>query len=52
MLRDKLLNVILNTMAAREHMGEVKSKIRVVKERARSTISILPYKTIAKACDN
>ncbi len=26
-LRDKLLNLILNTMAAREHMGEIKRKI-------------------------
>ncbi len=41
-LRDKLLNVILNTTAAREHMGEIKRKIQVVKERARSTIAFCP----------
>jgi hypothetical protein len=47
-LRDKLPNVILNTTAAREHVGEIKRKIQVVKERGRSTISILPYKLLPK----
>ncbi len=47
-LRDKLSNEILNTTAAREHVGEIERKIRVVKERARSTISILPYKLLLK----
>ena len=47
-LRDKLPNVTLNTTAAREHVGEIERKIRVVKERARSTISILPYKLLPK----
>ncbi len=47
-LRDKLSNVILNTMAVQEHMGEIKRKIQVVKERARSTISILSYKLLPK----
>ena len=37
-LRDMLPNVTLNTTAAREHVGEIERKIRVVKERARSTI--------------
>jgi hypothetical protein len=47
-LRDKLPNVILNTTAAQEHVGEIKGKIQVVKERARSMISILPYKLLPK----
>ncbi len=47
-LRDKLPNVILNTTAAQEHVGEIKRKIQVVKERTRSTISILPYKLLSK----
>jgi hypothetical protein len=42
-LKDKFPNVILNTTAAREHVGEIEKKIRVVKERARCTTSILPY---------
>ncbi len=42
-LKDKLLNVILNTTAAQEHVGEIERKIRVVKERARCTTSVLPY---------
>jgi len=47
-LRDKLPNVTLNTTAAREHIGEIERKIQVVKERAMSTISILPYKLLPK----
>ncbi len=47
-LRNMLLNIILNTTAAREHVGEIERKIRVVKERARSMISILPYKLLPK----
>ena len=47
-LRDMLPNVTLNTMAAREHVGKIKRKIRVVKERARSTMSVIPYKLLPK----
>jgi hypothetical protein len=47
-LKDKLPNVTINTTAAREHVGEIPRKIRVVKERARSTMSILPYKLLPK----
>jgi hypothetical protein len=47
-LKDKLPNVILNTTAAREHVGEIERKIRVVKERARCTTSILPYNILPK----
>jgi hypothetical protein len=34
-LVDLLPNVTINTMAAREHVGEIERKIRVIKERAR-----------------
>ncbi len=47
-LRDKLPSGILNTTAAQEHVGEIKRKIQVVKERARCTTSILPYKLLPK----
>jgi hypothetical protein len=47
-LKDKLLNVILNTTAPREHVGEIERKIRVVKERARCTTGILPYNILPK----
>ena len=47
-LKDKLPNVILNTTAAQEHVGEIERKIRVVKERARCTTSILPYNILPK----
>ncbi len=47
-LKDKLLNVILNTTSAREHVGEIKRKIQVVKERARCTTSILPCNILSK----
>ena len=47
-LRDKLPNVTLNTTVAQEHVGEIERKIRVVKERVMSTMSILPYKLLPK----
>ncbi len=47
-LKDKLPNVILNTTAAREHVGEIERKIRVVKERVRCMTSILPYNILPK----
>jgi len=47
-LRDMLPNVTLNTTAAREHVGEIEIKMQVVKERARSTMSIIPYKLLPK----
>jgi hypothetical protein len=42
-LVDLLLNVTINTTAAREHVGEIERKIRVIKERARGTMNNLPY---------
>jgi hypothetical protein len=40
--------VTLNTTAAREHVGEIERKIRVIKERARGTFDTLPYKKLPK----
>jgi hypothetical protein len=42
-LKPLLPNVTLNMTAAREHIGEIERKIRVNKERARSTVNTLPY---------
>ena len=42
-LVDLLPNVTINTTAAREHVGEIERKIRVIKERARGTMNTLPY---------
>ena len=47
-LKELLPNVALNTTAAREHVGEIEQKIRVIKERARGTISTLPYKKLPR----
>jgi hypothetical protein len=47
-LRDMLPNVTLNTTVAREHIGEIERKIRVIKERRRGTINMLPYETMPK----
>jgi hypothetical protein len=47
-LRTMMLHVALNTTAAREHVGEVEQKIRVIKERARGTFDTLPYKKLPK----
>jgi hypothetical protein len=41
-LKDLLPNIALNTTAAQEHVGEIERKIRVIKERARGTISPPP----------
>ncbi len=37
-LKDRMPYVVLNTTAAREHVGEIEQKIRVVKVRARGKI--------------
>ena len=37
-LKDRMPYVVLNTTAAREHVGEIEWKIRVVKVRARGKI--------------
>jgi hypothetical protein len=40
--------VVLNTTAAREHVGEIERKIRVVKVRAHEKFSTLPFLTLPK----
>ncbi len=47
-LKDLLTHVALNTTAAREHVGEIEQKIRVIIERARGTINTLPYKKLPR----
>jgi hypothetical protein len=47
-LKDLLTHVAFNTTAAREHVGEIERKIRVIKERARGTINTLPYKKLPR----
>ena len=38
--------VIINTSAASEHVAKVERRIRVIKERCRACMSILPFKKI------
>ncbi len=45
-LKNLLPHVALNTMASREHVGEIEQNIRVIKERARETIYTLSYKKL------
>lgn len=40
---DEMENVIVNTTAAREHVAEIERGIRTIKERARCTVSELPF---------
>jgi hypothetical protein len=47
-MENMLLGITLNTTAVREHVGEIERKIRVIKERARGTISVLPYEILPK----
>ena len=47
-LKELLTNVALNTTAAREHVGKIEQKIRVIKEKARGMINTLPYKKLPR----
>ncbi len=40
---DHAPNVILNTTAASEHVGDIKRRIRVIKERSHGILCTLPY---------
>ncbi len=40
---DHAPNVIINTTAASEHVGDIERRIRVVKERSRGILCTLPY---------
>jgi hypothetical protein len=42
-LKNLLPGIKLNTTATREHVGEIERKIKVIKEEARGTISMLSY---------
>ena len=44
-LKDKMGSIKIITTAAREHVGDIERYIRVIKERARSVASQLPYKS-------
>ncbi len=47
-LKDVLPNITINTTAAREHVGEIETKIQVIRERVRGTMATLPYLTLPK----
>ena len=47
-LKPLMPHVALNTMATREHAGEIERKIRVIMERARGTFNTLPYKKLPR----
>jgi hypothetical protein len=47
-LKDVLPNIMINTTASRERIGEIERKIQVIKERARGTMATLPYLTLPK----
>jgi len=47
-LKSLMLHMASNTTLAQEHVGEIKCKIRVIKERARGTINMLPYHKMPK----
>ena len=47
-LKELMNNMTLNTTAAREHVGKIERKIRVIKERARGTTNTLPYSIMPK----
>jgi hypothetical protein len=47
-LRHLMPHVVLNTTAAREHVGEIERKIRVIKERARGTFNTMPYNKLPR----
>jgi hypothetical protein len=45
-LRDMLPNVPLSTTATHKHIGEIERMIRIIKERGRGTLNMLPYETM------
>ena len=47
-LKELMNNMTLNTTSAREHVGKIKRKVRVIKERARGTTNTLPYSIMPK----
>ena len=50
MVKDKMASLEVNTTTAiREHVGEIKGGIRLVKERFRGTRAIMPFQQIPKS---
>ncbi len=47
-LKNLLTHVALNTAAAREHVGKIEQKIRVIIERKRGMVNKLPYKKLLR----
>ncbi|KAL7463097.1 hypothetical protein ACHAXS_003477 [Conticribra weissflogii] len=47
-LNGHLSNVVVNTTANAEHVGDIEQCLRVIKERARATLSGLPYQRMPK----
>ena len=47
-LKNGMPELVINTTAAREHVGEIERKIRVIKEQARGMISTLPFEMLPK----
>jgi hypothetical protein len=47
-LKGILPDVMINTMAAREHKGEIERKRWVIKESARGMVNTLPYRVLPK----
>ena len=43
-MQDLMPQITINITAAKEHVSEVKRRIRVIKERARGILTTLPYK--------
>ena len=44
----KLNNIEVNITAAREHVGEIERRIRLIKERSRAVIADMPFKYLPK----
>ena len=42
-MKEVLLTIVCNRTAAREHVAEDERKVRVVKERNRGVVNILPF---------
>ena len=47
-VKSHLNNVVINTTAAKEHVGEIERVIRIIEERARGIIATLPFKFIPR----
>ena len=48
-IKDRIPTLEVNTMAVREHVGEIERSIRLVKERCRGTWAIMSFKQIPES---